>query len=54
MSGCDLLGIAKNGSGKTLAVLLAMLKDISDQPELEERDGQSVGWTYYPNTVCTM
>ena len=54
MSGRDLLGIAKSGSGKTLSFLLAMLKDISDQPKLEEQDGQSVGWTYYPNTVCTM
>uniref|UniRef100_A0A6T7ZDA9 RNA helicase n=1 Tax=Cryptomonas curvata TaxID=233186 RepID=A0A6T7ZDA9_9CRYP len=39
LSGRDVLGIAKTGSGKTAAFLLPMLAHILDQPELEEKDG---------------
>ena len=39
MSGRDLIGIAKTGSGKTLGFLIPMLRHILDQPELDEDDG---------------
>ena len=39
MSGRDLIGIAKTGSGKTVAFLLPMFRHIMDQPDLEEGDG---------------
>jgi len=39
MSGRDLIGIAKTGSGKTLGFLLPMFRHIMDQPPLEETDG---------------
>ena len=39
MSGRDIMGIAKTGSGKTIAFLLPMFRHIMDQPELEEGDG---------------
>ena len=39
MSGRDLIGIAKTGSGKTLGFLLPMFRHILDQPELDEEDG---------------
>ena len=39
MSGKDVIGIAKTGSGKTIAFLLPMLRHILDQPALEEDDG---------------
>lgn len=39
MSGRDLIGIAKTGSGKTVAFLLPMLRHIADQEPLDEGDG---------------
>lgn len=39
MSGRDLIGIAKTGSGKTVAFILPMFRHILDQPELDEEDG---------------
>ncbi|XP_034033841.1 probable ATP-dependent RNA helicase DDX46 isoform X1 [Thalassophryne amazonica] len=39
MSGRDLIGIAKTGSGKTIAFLLPMFRHIKDQRELEESEG---------------
>lgn len=39
MSGRDLIGIAKTGSGKTLSFLLPMFRHILDQPPLDFEDG---------------
>ena len=39
MSGRDLIGIAKTGSGKTMAFLLPMFRHIMDQDPLEAEDG---------------
>lgn len=39
MSGRDLIGIAKTGSGKTMAFVLPMLRHILDQPSLAINDG---------------
>ena len=39
MSGRDLIGIAKTGSGKTVAFVLPMFRHVLDQPPLEEGDG---------------
>ncbi|CAO1426982.1 unnamed protein product [Diamesa serratosioi] len=39
MSGRDLIGIAKTGSGKTVAFILPMFRHILDQPSLEDGDG---------------
>uniref|UniRef100_A0A6Q2ZBX3 Probable ATP-dependent RNA helicase DDX46 n=1 Tax=Esox lucius TaxID=8010 RepID=A0A6Q2ZBX3_ESOLU len=39
MSGRDLIGIAKTGSGKTIAFLLPMYRHIMDQRPLEEGEG---------------
>ncbi|KAM6907117.1 putative ATP-dependent RNA helicase DDX46 [Xenentodon cancila] len=39
MSGRDLIGIAKTGSGKTIAFLLPMFRHIMDQRSLEESEG---------------
>uniref|UniRef100_A0A7N4NJW4 RNA helicase n=1 Tax=Sarcophilus harrisii TaxID=9305 RepID=A0A7N4NJW4_SARHA len=39
MSGRDLIGIAKTGSGKTIAFLLPMFRHIMDQRALEEGEG---------------
>lgn len=39
MSGRDLIGIAKTGSGKTMAFLLPMLRHVLDQPRLVTNDG---------------
>ncbi|XP_018584586.2 putative ATP-dependent RNA helicase DDX46 [Scleropages formosus] len=39
MSGRDLIGIAKTGSGKTIAFLLPMFRHILDQRPLEESEG---------------
>lgn len=39
MSGRDLIGIAKTGSGKTIAFILPMFRHILDQPQLGDGDG---------------
>ena len=39
MSGRDLIGIAKTGSGKTMAFLLPMFRHVLDQPALEPGEG---------------
>jgi ATP-dependent RNA helicase DDX46/PRP5 len=39
MSGRDLIGIAKTGSGKTVAFILPMFRHILDQPALDDGDG---------------
>ncbi|KAL7024973.1 hypothetical protein ACKWTF_013285 [Chironomus riparius] len=39
MSGRDLIGIAKTGSGKTISFIIPMFRHILDQPPLEESDG---------------
>ncbi|XP_029029312.1 probable ATP-dependent RNA helicase DDX46 [Betta splendens] len=39
MSGRDLIGIAKTGSGKTIAFLLPMFRHIMDQRPLEDSEG---------------
>lgn len=39
MSGRDVIGVAKTGSGKTIAFLLPMFRHIRDQPPLESTDG---------------
>ncbi|XP_014670298.1 PREDICTED: probable ATP-dependent RNA helicase DDX46 [Priapulus caudatus] len=39
MAGRDVIGIAKTGSGKTIAFLLPMFRHIMDQPPLETDDG---------------
>nr|OQO20375.1 hypothetical protein B0A51_09962 [Rachicladosporium sp. CCFEE 5018] len=39
MSGRDTIGVAKTGSGKTMAFLLPMFRHIKDQPPLESMDG---------------
>ncbi|PFH59790.1 hypothetical protein XA68_11869 [Ophiocordyceps unilateralis] len=39
MSGRDVVGVAKTGSGKTVAFLLPMFRHIMDQPSLKEADG---------------
>ena len=39
MSGRDIIGIAKTGSGKTIAFLLPMFRHVLDQPPLGHNDG---------------
>jgi ATP-dependent RNA helicase DDX46/PRP5 len=39
MSGRDTIGVAKTGSGKTMAFVLPMFRHIKDQPPLETMDG---------------
>lgn len=39
MSGRDVIGIAKTGSGKTVSFVLPLLRHIQDQPPLAEGDG---------------
>ena len=39
MSGRDLIGIAKTGSGKTVAFLLPMFRHIMDQEPLDINEG---------------
>lgn len=39
MSGRDTIGVAKTGSGKTMAFVLPMFRHIKDQPPLETLDG---------------
>ena len=39
LSGRDIIGIAKTGSGKTAAFLWPLLAHAIDQPELKEEDG---------------
>jgi ATP-dependent RNA helicase DDX46/PRP5 len=39
MSGRDVIGVAKTGSGKTMAFLLPMFRHIKDQPPIKDTDG---------------
>ncbi|XP_057474268.1 DEAD-box ATP-dependent RNA helicase 24-like isoform X1 [Actinidia eriantha] len=39
LSGRDIIGIAKTGSGKTAAFVLPMIVHVMDQPELEKEEG---------------
>jgi superfamily II DNA/RNA helicase len=39
MSGRDIIGVAKTGSGKTIAFLLPMFRHIKDQRPLEQMEG---------------
>ncbi|KAJ4954494.1 hypothetical protein NE237_011277 [Protea cynaroides] len=39
LSGIDIIGIAKTGSGKTAAFVIPMIVHIMDQPELEKEEG---------------
>ncbi|KAF4841666.1 Pre-mRNA-processing ATP-dependent RNA helicase PRP5 [Colletotrichum siamense] len=39
MSGRDVVGVAKTGSGKTVAFLLPMFRHIMDQPPIKDTDG---------------
>ncbi|CAN1285814.1 DEAD-box ATP-dependent RNA helicase 24 [Linum perenne] len=39
LSGRDIIGIAKTGSGKTAAFILPMIVHIMDQPELQKEEG---------------
>ena len=39
LSGKDIIGIAKTGSGKTAAFVLPMIVHIMDQPELAKEEG---------------
>ena len=39
MSGRDVVGVAKTGSGKTVAFLLPMFRHILDQPPIKDTDG---------------
>ncbi|PIA36967.1 hypothetical protein AQUCO_03100010v1 [Aquilegia coerulea] len=39
LSGMDIIGIAKTGSGKTAAFVLPMIVHIMDQPELQKEEG---------------
>ncbi|KAI6785660.1 pre-mRNA-processing ATP-dependent rna helicase prp5 [Emericellopsis cladophorae] len=39
MSGRDVIGVAKTGSGKTVAFLLPMFRHIKDQPPIKDTDG---------------
>eukprot|EP00258_Populus_trichocarpa_P033194 XP_024449213.1 DEAD-box ATP-dependent RNA helicase 24 isoform X1 [Populus trichocarpa] len=39
LSGSDIIGMAKTGSGKTAAFVLPMIVHIMDQPELEKEEG---------------
>ncbi len=39
MAGRDVIGVAKTGSGKTIAFLLPMFRHIKDQPPLDTLDG---------------
>ena len=39
MSGRDVIGVAKTGSGKTIAFLLPMFRHIKDQRPLEQMEG---------------
>ena len=39
MSGRDVIGVAKTGSGKTVAFLLPMFRHIKDQPPVKDTDG---------------
>lgn len=50
MSGRDLIGIAKTGSGKTIAFLLPMFRHILDQRPLEEGEGPNGMYTHTPHT----
>src|SRR3954451_14070345 len=39
MAGRDVIGVAKTGSGKTIAFLLPMFRHIKDQRSLEQMEG---------------
>ena len=47
MSGLDMIGIARTGSGKTVAYLLPMIRHILDQPPLADSEGP-IGWVLVP------
>jgi ATP-dependent RNA helicase DDX46/PRP5 len=53
MSGRDVIGIAKTGSGKTLSFLLPMLRHIMDQPALRPGEGP-IGLVMAPTRELAM
>lgn len=54
MSGRDLIGIAKTGSGKTIAFLLPMFRHILDQRPLEEGEGPIGTQTHTHTHIYTL
>ena len=53
MSGRDVIGIAKTGSGKTMGYTLPMLRHVMDQPPLAPTDGP-IGIVMVPTRELAM
>lgn len=53
MSGRDVIGVAKTGSGKTVAFLLPMFRHIKDQRRLEAGEGP-IGLVLTPTRELAM
>lgn len=54
MNGRDLIGIAKTGSGKTIAFLLPMFRHIMDQRALEEGEGPIGTKLFFSKSLCKL